>query len=141
MSHVETLAALPCPTCDTWSKGRDGYQSCATCHGTGALVPGLRQFCEHCTGTGFNCQKLEDKLGPGSSVCGGSGWFLIPQAEQMGVLVQQLEVGQFITIMRGPYAGKMMWRWRVELAGPKGCTAGHGDTPEEALADAFLQGG
>jgi hypothetical protein len=93
-SYIERLAATECPCrrreylC-LGCEGPDGpcCKACM-CQDTGALVPGLRQKCKYCFGTGYTCSKREEKLGVGSSVCQGRGWVLIPEGEWMGVLIR-----------------------------------------------------
>lgn len=106
-SWVQKLAETVCPACQglcpscTPELALDEDGNCATCHGTGALAPGLRREClcismpmigpgptwarcEEC----FNEHgKVKGQHSNNCRVCQGSGWTLIPEAEQMGVLV------------------------------------------------------
>lgn len=126
MSNVETLAGLRCPNC-RGEKTVPLYQTggmpvgdiptwveCPTCHGSGALVAGLRQECEHLYFTEpMSCY-----------LCSGRGWTLVPAAEVMGVLVRYEKVIALQEVSGKWYADAQIDGW---------------DTPEEALAAAILQ--
>ncbi len=91
-------------------------QLCSTCGGTGALVPGLRIACGCRTVMYFDCH------------CEKRYWMLIPQAEQMGVLVRAAKNTQL------DWTG-VDWMAFVPRAPRNEIIA---DTPEEALAQAIL---
>lgn len=64
--------------------------------------------------------------------CQGQGWVLIPEAEQMRVLVRACETVEIHQVGKGfeivVVVGDLMWGGYVDA-----------DTPEEALAAAFNQ--
>ncbi len=111
---VMTLAERVCPEC----QGDGQHQSmgphdirveeCVSCNGTGALVPGLRHRCHNfnsryrwCDGEiidgrcscGAHYKRRHKKLYDDHADCPclGREWVLIPQAEQMGVLIRVRE--------------------------------------------------
>jgi len=135
---VQTLAEQPCPstTCEDGHWFDVPNQPCELCHGTGALVAGLRRECDHswmptCT-CGYRddegCETCDDLM---VTCCRRRGWTLIPAAEQMGVLVR---AWKDISLEQGEGS----WTAFIEV-NTGGTEIAKGDTPEEALAHAILQ--
>ncbi len=127
-SAIERLAAAPCLDTKWVKEGETNHRSpyyCPTCAGSGALVP-LRRECSH-----YLCH---DKT------CQARGWGLVPEAEQMGVLVRAFVNGKFIHLLGETVAG--YWAVNIDLYDEYGHsipTDFVADTPEEALAAALCQ--
>lgn len=128
LTWVQKLAEAPCSstTCEEGHWFDYPNQPCELCCGTEALVPDLRQECHgyqkwgrHFSHQTRNCEG-----------CQGSGWTLIPEREQMGVLAR---VQDAFTLSRSYDDGQ----WIVTLPGQQWC--GEGATPEEATAHAIYQ--
>ncbi len=127
MNPVMTLAERVCPDCSAGFHsnpfGGVGGGPCPTCNGTGALVPGLRKGC---SGKWF-ADHLKNKYPP---CCQGRGWVLIPQAEQMGVLLALIKVN---TVYRVNHHN-----WGFRITPDITYQAVMDDRPNEALAEVIL---
>lgn len=139
-SHVQKLAEAPCPECKGMCPNctpelivnPDG--DCLTCHGTGALVPGLRRECwNHFVGQ--VCPRDT------CSVCQGRGWTLIPETEQVSILnIALLEIVGEYTIGKTGVGPKFEQGHRGFYVYSEDFNAViEGDTPEEILAYAVGQ--
>ena len=143
-SYVQKLADKKCQqskaaiTCD------GNVSDCPTCHGTGALVPKLRQRCEALavwTPINFMGEARPEDTNPRSSNnldfchrnncrggCQGCGWTLLEPEKQMGVLTRE---------------AKRLCIWPTDTGWSANVNYGEGqggaDTPEEAAGQAILQ--
>ncbi len=124
-SYVQLLAEAKCPKCrcdctnlSDQAECQATYctEQCPTCHGTGALVPGLRTRCAH-PSTKFGMEYC--------IFCQGRGWVLLEVEKQIGVLVRVAKVFE-ISEDNGHWYIDNGWH-------------SDADTPEEALAYAICQ--
>ena len=142
---VMTLAERVCPQMMplNWfeegslapEEGEPHSVSCR-CNGTGALVPGLRRECNQNLSVGLHghcpvCPSgsCNGQLVSAERAVEGRDWVLIPQAEQMGVLV------------RIPGLRCSIWEVETGWCANVNYGAGQGlnaNTPEDALAEAYL---
>ena len=143
-SYVQELASAPCAECKMTPGHKLHFGPCPTCHGTGALVPGLRQRCEALavwTPINFMGEARPEDTNPRSSNnldfchrnncrggCQGRGWTLLEPEKQMGVLTRE---------------AKRLCVWPTDTGWSANVNYGEGqgdaDTPEEAAGQAILQ--
>jgi len=147
---IEKLAAAPCPGLQDCTPERSwhvGYsetlhpegivKDCPTCHGTGALIPGLRRGCPSfcaCKFKGHDALIYHPKL-----YCQGKGWIRLPAAEQMGVLVRAAK-GEILMWHNGSKGWSVEYSCDVLINPDTGeVPLFDEETPEEALAHAICQ--
>jgi hypothetical protein len=117
---VEKLAGLKCSALgDLYQPGEEQCEDhcshdyhqeyrCKLCQGTRALVPGLWQECPciRLPGAGrpedgydcWSCHRAYTHK-PNECLCEGRGWVLIPEEEQMGVLMDYAGVHEWVLII------------------------------------------
>lgn len=163
-SHVQRLAEAKCPcpshgleppyiegvyqpdhpSAEAWGRRCNHCQAASTwfarvcqCHGTGALVPGLRRECKWTFKSNWSHFKIESTGRCGT--CDDVGWTLIPEAEQMGVLVKFAAVLRWTVTIRHLQVD-IPEPWRAWLHDDERANQGilkYASTPEEALGHAI----